>query len=141
MYGNLISKARIFQRKESNRTWYTRQDKIKRDGSEYFTWQVPSTAAAATSQIEIKNQFPRAGKYMPLDYMEIANNDTVNLTLTINGAETLPVPAGTIRKVENKALWQIAVTNNDAAAASTLNLITVSLRRLPVTIDDWARGQ
>ena len=66
--------------------------------------------------------------------METVNN----LTLTINGEESLPVPAGTIRTVRGKALWQIALTNN-GAVITTLNNIKVSLRREPQTIDDVAR--
>lgn len=121
------------------RTWHTRQDRIKKEGSEYFTWNTPATAPAGISIIEISRQFPRSKKYEPLDWCEVMNNDVVDLTLIINGSETLPVPAGVIRPVIKHHLWQIGIRNDDAAVTSTLNKIVVSLRRLPVTIDDWAR--
>lgn len=136
MHGNLIRRANI---KHFNNTWWTRQQKIKKDGSEYFPWVVPVTAAAAISTIEIGNQFPRARKYLPLDWVEIQNNDVVDLTVIINGRDTLPVPAGTIREIGSHQWWQIGIRNDDAAIASTLNMIIVSLRRRPLTIDDWAR--
>tara|TARA_Y100000310_G_scaffold195710_1_gene195740 strand:- start:240 stop:665 length:426 start_codon:yes stop_codon:yes gene_type:complete len=141
MLKNLIQNANIIPKSDWQKTWYTRQERIKKEGSEYFTWPVPATAAAARSSINVSQQFPRSRKYAPLDWLEIVNNDVVNLTLTINGSETLPVPAGTIRVVDNKALHELGVTNNDAATTSVLNDIIVSLRRQPTTIDKWARGQ
>jgi len=136
---NFFDLANISHKPAWQRTWYTRQERIKREGSEYFTWPVPATGPAATSHIEIAHQFPRAKKYEPLDFIEVANNDVVDLTLTINGSETLPVPAATIRQVTNKAAWEIAITNNDAATTSTLNSIIVTLRREPLTIDKYVR--
>lgn len=136
---NILEAANIKIRPAWQRTMFTRQERVKKEGSEYFTWQVPATAPAGISHIQIANQFPRARKYQPLDFIEVANNDVVDLTLTINGNMTLPIPAGTIRQVVNQALWEIAITNNDAAVTSTLNDITVSLRREPMTIDEYAR--
>ncbi|MBA7581108.1 hypothetical protein ES708_23008 [subsurface metagenome] len=117
----------------------TRQNRVRKEGSEYFTWYTPDTAAAAIATIEVAHQFPRARKYAPLDFIEVTNNDAVDLTLIINADIFLPVPAGTIRTVDNYALWQVGIRNDDAANASTLNKIIVSLRRQPITIDDWAR--
>lgn len=134
---NLIQNANVFEKR--NKTWLTRQERIKRDGSEYFTWAVPITAAAAVSRIEIANQFPRAKKYAPLDFVEVSNNGLRNLTLIINGSMQLPVPAGVMRTLDNAALWEIGIRNDDAAVATILNDIIVSLRRQPLTIDQWAR--
>jgi len=100
---------------------------------------MPATAAAGIATIEIAHQFPMAKKYEPLDWLEVCNNDAVDLTLIINGNTMLPVPSGTIRTVDNYALWQIGIRNDDAAVATTLNAVIVSLRRQPMTIDEWAR--
>ncbi|MBU0598695.1 MAG: hypothetical protein KKD44_26160 [Proteobacteria bacterium] len=135
----MIERSRIIPRADWRKTWLIRQERIKKEGSEYFSWIVPVTAAAARVTIEIAKQFPRAGKYMPLDFVEVSNNDDVDLTLTINGAETLPVPSGTIRSLDNAALWQIGITNNDAVTSTVLNRVTVTLRRQPMTIDKWAQ--
>ncbi len=122
------------------RTMLTRQDRVKKEGSEYFTWPTPVTAfGGGISTIEVAHQFPRARKYAPLDFIEVTNNDTVDLTLIINADIFLPVPAGTIRTVDNYALWQVGIRNDDAVTATTLNKIIVTLRRQPLTIDDWAR--
>lgn len=122
-------------------TYFTRLDRIKSDGSPYFTWQVPVTAPSGISSIEISTQFPRSKKYEPLDFIEVMNNDTVDITLIINNNEYLPIPAAGSRPVIGKKLWQIGIRNDDAAANTTLNKITVSLRREPETINDWARRQ
>jgi len=120
-----------------------RQARIKREGSPIFVWQVPATAAAATSVIHVPSQFPASRKYEPLDALEIVNNETVNdLTLTINGTETRYIPAGTIRQIHGQgiALWHIAVTNN-GAVITTLNKITITLQREPLTVDKWVQGR
>ena len=122
-------------------TFIVRQERIKREGSQYYTWVYPATAPAVTNSIEIGAQFPRAKKYEPLDFVEVSNSDVCNLTLIINGSYQLPVPAGVMRTVRNKGLWQIGITNDDAAVTTTVNLVIVSLRREPLTIDDWASKQ
>ncbi|MBA7686088.1 hypothetical protein ES703_94527 [subsurface metagenome] len=117
----------------------TRQDRVRKEGSEYFTWYTPVTIAGAIATIEVAHQFPRSKKYEPLDWIEVCNNDAVDLTLIINADTFLPVPAGTIRTVDNHALWQVGIRNDDGAIDTSLNKIIVSLRRQPITIDDWAR--
>jgi hypothetical protein len=136
--GNFFNIANI----RKPRDIYTvRQERIKREGSPYYTWIVPATAAADKSCIHVQTQFPTSRKYEPLDWLEIVNNEAVNgLTLTINSADTFPVPAGTIRTIEGKALWAINVTNN-GAVITTLNNIILTLRRQPMTIDKWAGRQ
>jgi len=137
----MIERARFLTpRADWRRTWLVRQERIKKDGSEYFTWATPATAPAAISSIEIASQFPRAKKYEPLDFIEVVNMETViNLTLIINSEMQLPVPAGTIRTVDNAGIWSIGIRNNHAANTTTLNSVMVSLRRQPMTIDQWAR--
>ena len=118
-----------------------RQERIKREGSPYYSWTVPVTATTATAVINVQQQFPDSRKYEPLDFLEVSNNEAANdLTLTINGTQPFPVPAGTIRTIEGKALWHIALTNN-GGVNTTLGKIIVTLRRQPYTIDKWARRQ
>ena len=136
----LIQTARIIPKSDLRKTWQVRLDRIKKEGSEYFSWNYPATAAGVTAQIEIANEFPRSRKYQPLDFIEVVNNESsIDLMLIINGVDQLIVPASTIRSVDNTALWQIGLTNLHASSTTTLNNVRVSLRRQPVTIDDWAR--
>lgn len=123
--------------------YLTRLERITKEGSPYYTWYVPQTAFGGQSAIDIGQQFPQSRKYQPLDDMEITNNDVVDLTLILNGqgGEYLNVPAGTVRPVIGKSLWKIAVRNDDAATNSTLNAITIIIRRRPKTADMAAREQ
>lgn len=118
-----------------------RLERVKREGSPTYTWNMPATAAAAVAVIYVDTQFPASRKYAPLDYIEIVNNEAANdLTITINGNETRPIPAGTIRTIHGSgvALKHIAITN-DGAAITTLGKIVVTLQKEPLTIDKWAR--
>jgi hypothetical protein len=134
--------ANIFDIGKINRlqnTYQVRQERIKREGSPYYTWVVPVTATTASSAIHVPTQFPASAKYEPLDWVEIVNNDPAcNLTLTINDGETFPIPIGTIRTIDGKALWSLRITNN-GGVNTTINLIIATLRRQPMTIDKWSR--
>jgi len=119
----------------------SRLERIKREGSPYYTWTVPVTAASATAVIYVPTQFPDGRKYEPLDWLEIVNNESANnLTLVINNGDSFKIPASSIRTINNKALWHLAVTN-DGLVNTTLKEIVVTIRREPVTIDKWARNQ
>lgn len=133
---NIFDLANITRRKGLQTI---REERIKREGSPYYTWQVPATAAGANSVIYVPSQFPESKKYHPLDWLEIVNNETTNdLTLTINGNDSFKVPAKTIRTLDNFALLHIAVTN-DGAVVTTLGNIIVTLQRQPLTMDKWIR--
>lgn len=122
-------------------TYSVRQERIKREGSPYYTWTVPVTATTAFSAIHVPTQFPDSRKYEPLDWIELVNNEPANnLTLTINDGDAFTVPAGTIRTVDGRALWSVRITNN-GGVNTTLGLIIATLRRQPMTIDKWTRRQ
>ena len=138
LLGNLFDIANIRPRRGIT---IDRLERIKREGSPTYPWNVPATAAAATAVIYVPTQFPASRKYEPLDYIEVVNNEAANdLTLTINGKETRNIPAGTIRTIHGSgvALWHIAITN-DGAAITTLGNIRVTLQKEPQTIDKWAQ--
>ena len=139
MLGNLIPRANIIPRKSWQRTWFTRQERIKKEGSEWFTWAVPATAATVIVNINIGQQFTRSRKYEPLDTIEIQNNDVVDITVILNNDEFLPIAAGVIRTIGNHPIRQVGIRNDDAAVATTINKVIISLRRDPQTIDQWAR--
>ena len=139
----LKSQGITIGRRSFRDVYLTRLERIKKEGSEYFPWIVPVTAAGAKSYINIGQQFPRSRKYEPLDWLEIVNNGAVDLTLILNGmgGEYLNVPAGTSRPVIGKALREVAVRNDHATNSTVLNKIIVTLRRQPKTIDMWAQEQ
>lgn len=133
MLGNILNPVLNFDRLKAQRI-----GRARREASPDYLWTVPVIAATVRTSIEIKSQFPDAGKYMPMDWVEIVNNDVVNVTLRINGLYNIYCPKGTIRQKDDTALWQLDVTNNDAAVASTLGSIVVRVRRQAVTADKKA---
>ena len=120
-----------------------RQARVKREGSPVYVWTPGAIAAAATAVIEVRNQFPAARKYEPLDSIEIVNNEVANdIMLIINGGDQRYIPAGTIRQVHGRgvALWHIAI-RNDGGAVTTAGNIVVMIQKEPLTMDRWIGDQ
>ena len=117
-----------------------RQRRIKEDGSPPYRYALGVVVAAASVDFDVGQQFPDSRKYAPLDWIEIYNNDVVDITITINGTIQLPIAGGAVRKVDNQALWHILITNNDALVATTANQIILTLQREAMNADKAARG-
>lgn len=119
-----------------------REKRVRSEGSPAYTWTPGVIAATASSSIFVDTQFPDSRKYAPLDWLEIVNNDVVDLTLTINGDESWPIPAGVIRtRSGGIGLHHITITNNDAAAASTAGKIVITMQKEAMTADKQIQGQ
>jgi hypothetical protein len=138
MIGNFFRFANVHQR---DRTYIVRQARIKREGSPYYTYSVGVIAAGGSVVLIPRDYFPGSKKYEPLDYVEVVNNDVVDLSICVNGEDTFVSPAGTIRSIEGQPLHQLRITNTDAAAATTSGKTILTLQRQPLTIDKWARMQ
>lgn len=119
-------------RKEERGKHSVRVARIKKEGSEPFVWNVPATAAGAYSYIKISDQFPRARKYEPLDFIEIINNENTNgIIVYINGRqEQYVMPAKTMRAVDGLHVYSVEVYN-EGAAITTLNNIRITVQKLP----------
>lgn len=116
-----------------------RTERIRKEGSPYYSYIPGAIAFGADDYIYLDTQFPQARKYSPLDWVEIANNDAVDVTITMNGGETLPVPAGVLRTIDGKALRTFNIHNDDGAVNSTPGKIVVTFQREPITTDKLAR--
>ncbi len=115
------------------------QKTAEKYGSRDYVWTVPATVAGATFYIWVDTQFPDSMNYAPLDYLEIVNNDTVNVTVILNGGDVVSCPAGVIRKkADGVGIRSVAVRNDDAAIASTLGLIVCTLKKRRKDINDLA---
>jgi len=138
--GNLFNIANISRRKG---IIVTRLERIKREGSPDYPYQLPATAAAAVAHIYLPTLFPASRKYQPLDYMEIVNNSVANpLNVVVNGGDAYYCPAGTIRHAKGKgiALWQIDITNL-GGGISVLGEIRFSFKKEALTMDKWISEQ
>lgn len=121
-----------------------REERTFMDGSPFYTYELPVLAFGEwTGVLNITDLFPDAAKYAPLDYIEVTNNDAVDLILEVDyrAVGTFPVPAGTIRGRVDKPLRSFRVYNADAAADTILGQVYIILQRRPTSIDRWARGE
>ena len=137
--GNLAELANIFLPKN---TYIVRQERIKREGSKYYTWDnnngLGAIASGASVAAYIPDLFPESRKYQPLDWLEIINNEAVNnISVKINNRDSFLVPANIIRTIKRCALWHINITNNGGAVTTAGNII-LTMRKEPKTIDKWA---
>ena len=130
----------INSRRDLSNPAIKREETVKRQGSPDYNWFPAAINATSHSAIEIVNQFPDAAKYAPLDRVLITNNDSNDLTVTLNGQIQKYVPAGTVINIKDKPIWSIDVYNM-GAAATTVNKIALSFSRQPYSADMQARGQ
>jgi len=119
-----------------------REERTFRDGSPFYTYELPVVGMGVWSgNFRVDVLFPDARKYAPLDYLEVVNNDAVDLTLEVNDGETLPVPAGTARFRVDKPFRSFRIHNDDAAADTVATKVYIVMQRRPTSIDRWARGE
>jgi len=112
--------------------------RTRREGSPYYRWPPGIIAAGADAYIFLDTQFPESRKYAPLDWYEIVNNSTENLTITLNGGQQHIVPAGTARKDDLTAITSFNI-HNDSAADTTAGEVIVTFQREPITQDKALR--
>jgi len=119
----------------------SRIERIKREGSPAYVWNVDPIGAGAAATIGIREQFPASRKYEPLDWIEIVNNEaTNNLQVNINGAAvTFLIPARTIRTIERQPIWNLTITNL-GGVITVLGNIICTMQRAPLTTDRLMRG-
>ncbi len=121
----------------------SRLERIKREGSPDYHYNLPITAPAAIAHIYIPTQFPLSRKYEPLDSMEIVNNSVAEpINVVVNGNDAYYCPAGTIRTVHGAgiALWTIAIENL-GVGATVLGEIRFTFKKEAMTIDKWSARQ
>ena len=122
-----------------------RLQRVMREGSPKYHYDVPAIAASAYLDFDVETQFPRAQKYAPLDSCLIINNDVVDIAIDFNGQggnNYYLIPAGVIRQInrdELPAIWQLRIYNLDAVNAITVNTIDIELWRSPEDADSVAR--
>jgi len=115
-----------------------RADRIRREGSPYYTYTPAIIVAAANDYIWLSTQFPLSQKYAPLDWFEIVNNSGENLIITINGNEQLIVPAATSRRSDLIPIHSFNILNN-SITDTVAGEVVVTFCRQPMSADKLAR--
>jgi len=121
----------------------SRLERIKREGSPDYHYNLGVIAAAAIDHIYLPTQFPLSRKYQPLDSMEIVNNSAANpIEVVVNGHDGYYCPAGTIRTVHGKgiALWSLDIENL-GAGATVADEIRFTFKKEALTMDKWIADQ
>ena len=121
-----------------------RWQRVDRRGSPDYPINLPVTAAGATATYEVgtSTELVDAEKYSPLDLLEIVNNDSVDLEakLDCDPSKTYYAPAGTVRKITDKAYRRLDIKNLDTVTATTLGKVRITCCRRPLDADKAARG-
>lgn len=119
---------------------FIRQQRILQHGSEYFTIKPAAITAGDFTiyDIDKSSELEAARKYKPLDYVEITNNDDVDIEVQLNFADKFLVPKGVIKAIEERPFYSLKVTNK-GAVATTQDKIVLTLQRMPITTDQYIR--
>jgi len=117
-----------------------REQRILQYGSEYFPIKLPAIDAGDFVIYDIDNsaELEAARKYKPLDFVEVTNNDTVDIELTLDFKDTFLVPKGVIKTISERSFFCLKV-KNIGTAATTANKIVLTLQRMPITTDKYIR--
>ena len=123
-------------------SYQRRRERINRDGSPFFRVSFGIIVAGAFQQVVPDSDIPASAKYKPLDFVEITNNASENLELEINNNadERIPVPAGVIRIIDRRPIWNIRIVNTALTATSAGEVVAL-FQRLPIDADEAARRE
>ncbi len=96
---------------------------MKENGSKFFQMKIPSIPAGSSYLLQFST--PDAQFWLPFDYCSISNNDAPDFELWLNQNkdDVLLSSAGTIKIIEDKAIYSIVINNNSAVASIADKLI------------------
>lgn len=117
-----------------------RQQRILQHGSEYFTIKPAAISAGdfVIYDIDTSSELEAARKYKPLDFVEVTNNDTVDIEVQLSFQDTFLVPKGVIKKISERPFYSLKV-KNVGSVATTQDKIRLTLQRMPITVDQYIR--
>jgi len=117
-----------------------RQERILKEGSEFFTIKLPAINAGdfAIYDIDTSTELAAARKYKPLDFIEITNNDTIDVQVILNFQDSFVVPKSVIKTITERPIYSIKVLNI-GASATTVDKIVLTLQRMALTTDQYVR--
>ena len=123
------------------RTGMTREERTRKRGSPFFPLSLGALAAGAVQHYDLEESaaLAKALKYDHLDFIRVANNDVVDLLLTLGEDEQLYCPAGTMQTLREKPYRNFSITNLDAATAATAGKVRIECKRDPISQDKLLR--
>jgi len=116
-----------------------REQRILKYGSPYFLKECGAIAAGEFVVYELKDLSADAPKYKPLDFVEITNLDSTSaVSVRFDDGDSVIVPAGAIRKVEQKPYRRLKIKNLGAAQIDA-GKVSILAQRMPITVDTYIR--
>lgn len=118
-----------------------RQKRADKFGSPYCDIELPQVSAGATKEYEIENSSDLADwlKYAPLDFLEVVNNDAVDLQLTIDQQAKFYIPSGSTRTLSHRSWRRFEIKNLDSTTATTVGKVRISCQKMALTQDEALR--
>ena len=117
-----------------------RQQRVLREGSQYFSISLGVITAGDFVIYDIDNstELKEARKYKPLDFLEVINNDAVDIQVTLDFQDTFLIPKGTIKTISERSFYILKI-KNIGTGDSTAAKIVLTLQRMPITTDQYIR--
>lgn len=108
-------------------------------GSPVYEWiNTAALAPLSVTFLNVKNNFPKAAIYEPLDSITITNNSAQSVSILLNGnEETITIPAYMVKPVNRRVFSYFGIRNNGAAAIA-IGEIIIQVKRLPPDIQPVA---
>jgi len=125
-----------------NMTTTIRDMRIRFSGSPYYQIKPGVITAGAFSDYtyDSSSELVDAKKYAPLDYIEITNNDVVEIEIQINQKDKFYVAPSSIKRISNHPIHHIRVRNLHASTSTTADKIVLLLQKEPYTTDKFVRS-
>lgn len=110
-------------------------------GSPLYPISLGVLAAGATNHYSLEDTpaLAQALKYDHLDFIEVINNDDVDLRLTVGEDQKIYCPSGSVQKLTDKPFRNFRITNLDAAVDTTALKVEILVRREPINQDKLIR--
>jgi hypothetical protein len=110
------------------------------EGSPTFVSRNLEMATGVRWDISYENgvDFPNSRKYLPLDFLEVVNNSTQDISTYLNGgAEKRVIKAGVVREFR-QAIYRLAIVN-DGAGTIAADELEITAQRMEADADSAAK--
>lgn len=116
-----------------------REKRILKAGSPAYQKRLPDIAAGAFVSYMVSDIAKDAQKYLPLDWIELTNLSTVDVSLRLDDGDTFLIPHGVIKAIEDKPYRRVRIKNEDATSTTGAEKVILQLQKLPITVDTYIR--
>ena len=120
----------------------SRRGRLLVDGSPAFDFDNSEILASATEVINLASNTPHGtaiAKYLPLDLLEIINDQGEDINVILNDVITRRVKGNTVFSMGDRKFTSLKIVNRSAVNAIAANTIRIVVERAPASADSEAR--